>query len=465
MLRYVCLSDLHAGAPTSLLMNLPVDGVLNPPLPSPVTHGFADVISALIGTYDQPQLILLGDVVDLQFSDRTHAYQNARGFLQTLHRTGCFADKVIATAGNHDHALWTDARLALDVARAAANGVSYRNATPAFHAAPDARSRMLDALARESGFDAVDLRYPNIGLQHDGRAVLFHHGHFFEDPYLLITTLRDQFSHGDRADLTVADIAGENAGWIDFFWSTIGDAGLSGDASDLYQNMLTSAGFRRVSAQIAEQVAEDLGDRLPLAGDLRVREVLRIATRVMLDATAGRFRDTERYAEIEAFTSHGRKGLNRFMNGPVRRQIEGELGQVPDDLTVVFGHTHKPFAERIKLTGYETPVKVYNTGGWVLNGPRLDTKEGAALVLIDDDLNVVALRLFTTPQGGVVPLAHLEVLSEPRASMQSFVADLNARLAAPDMQRRLFDFAETVRVAYVDRQAMLLDLTAQEGRS
>ena len=465
MLRYVCISDLHAGAPTSLLMNLPEDGAIRPPEPSPVTHGFVDVVSALLGVQDKPQLILLGDVLDLQFSDRTHAYHNAQGFLTRLHDSGCFADKVIATAGNHDHALWTDARLALDVAGMSSNGVTYRNATPAFREAPNARSRMLDALVKDAGFGDVDLRYPNIGFEKDGRAVLFHHGHFFEEGYLLISTLRDIFSNGDRAELTVADIAGENAGWIDFFWSTIGDAGLSSDASDLYQNLLTSTGFRKLSAQVAEIVSADMGEKLPLAGDLRVQEVLRIATRVLLDATVGKYRDTERFAVIESLTTKGRDGFASFMGGPIRRQIMDELGHVPDDLTVIFGHTHKPFSERMKVSGFDVPLKVYNTGGWVLNDPRLDTKEGAAMVLIDDDLNVVALRLFMTPQAGIVPLAYLEVLSEPRASMQAFVEDLQARLATPDMQRILFDFAETVRVAYVDRQAMLLDLTAQRVSS
>jgi predicted phosphodiesterase len=463
MLQYVCISDLHAGAPTSLLMNLPENGVLRPPMPSAVTTGFVAVMTALLGTEDRPQLILLGDILDLQFSDRTHAYQNAQGFLSALSNSGCFADDLIATAGNHDHALWTDARLALYLKAMSANGVSYTNATPAFCNATDARSRMLDALVIESGFCRVDLRYPNIGLSHDGRAVLLHHGHFFEDPYLMITTLRDLFSEGDRVDLTVADIAGENAGWIDFLWATIGDAGLSQDASDLYQNMLTSAGFRRLSAKLAVLFSDEMGAHLPLAGDLRVREALRIAARVSLDVTAGKFRDTERYAEVEAFSHKGRDGLTRFLSGPVRKQIMDELGEVPDDLTVIFGHTHKPFADRIKVPGFDVPLKVYNTGGWVLNGPRLDTKEGASMMMIDDDLNVVALRLFTTPQDGKVPVAYLEVLSEPRASMQAFVAELQGRLAGDDMQTLLKSFAATVCVAYMERQAMLLDLTAQEG--
>lgn len=153
------------------------------------------------------------------------------------------------------------------------------------------------------------------------------------------------------------------------------------------------------------------------------------------------------------------------MAGPVYRQLMQECKTIPDDLTMIFGHTHKPFAERMIVPGFDAPLKIYNTGGWVLNGPRLDTKEGASMILIDDDLNVVALRLFTTPKDGVVPLAYLEVLSEPHESMQAFVADLRQRLATDMMQDILGTFADTVCRAYEDRQEMLLDLTAQEGPS
>lgn len=462
MLRYVCLSDLHAGAPTSLLMNLPDDGVLRPPSLSPVTKGFVEIISALLGTDDQPQLILLGDVLDLQFSDKMYAYQNGRGFLAALADTGCFAPDVMATAGNHDHAFWTDARLSMDLAAMAAGDVPER-ATPAFSPQDQARSRVLDTLIKDAGFGAVDFRYPNIGLHHEKRAVLLHHGHFFEEPYRMISTLRDFFADAERVDITVADVACENAGWIDFLWGSVGDAGLSEDASELYQNMLTSVGFRRISADLARLLSTEMAEHMPLSGDLRVKEALRVAARVILDVIVGKFRDTERYTEVEAFTAKGRDGFAWFMEGPTKAQIKDELGHVPNDLTVVFGHTHKPFAERIVAAGFDAPMKVYNTGGWVLNGPRLDTKEGASIVLIDDDLNVVALRLFTTPKDEKVPLAFLDVLSEPRESMTSFVADLKARLATPAMQDRLARFASTVCQAYFERQAMLLDLTGSES--
>ena len=52
-------------------------------------------------------------------------------------------------------------------------------------------------------------------------------------------------------------------------------------------------------------------------------------------------------------------------------------------------------------TNYPEPVRVFNSGGWVLDEPRLDTVQGASMVLIDEDLNVAALRLFGCPVNGV----------------------------------------------------------------
>ena len=50
---------------------------------------------------------------------------------------------------------------------------------------------------------------------------------------------------------------------------------------------------------------------------------------------------------------------------------------------------------------YSEPVRVFNSGGWMLDEPRLDTVQGASMVLIDEDLNVAAVRLFDCPMNGV----------------------------------------------------------------
>ena len=467
MLKYVCISDLHAGALTSLLTDLPGR---DPSVASPVTQAFAGALGAFLSQTgrrgrDAPKLILLGDVFDLQFSDRAAAAASARTFLSALRETGGLSPDVIATAGNHDHALWTDARLALEASEFSKKpqGPEYRSATPAFTEDPGAQSRLLDAVLSSAGFGNVDLRYPNLGFHNAERAVFLHHGHFIETEYRLISALKDALSGVPRTSITAEDLAAENAGWIDFAWSSFGDAaGLGDDAQRLYQNMLTTTGFRRLSRRWAEKLADALGEALPMSGNLKVREVLRILSEVGIDTTLGRFRDTERYAEVDALTPGGREGLAWYLGGPGRGQIDAELKHLPRDLAFVFGHTHKPFEARLSAPGLPAPARVYNTGGWTLNGPRLDNAEGAAMVLIDDDLNTASVRLFNTPRNGEVAPAHVEMLSNGSPGEQHFLREIQDWLDGSEREWR--DLAETVCAAYEQRQAMLLKLTSEAPR-
>lgn len=460
MLKYLCISDLHAGAPTSLLMNL--GDKYQPKGPSVTDTYSAALESFLTASGAKPQLILLGDVLDLQFSDRVHSTRNALGFLTALQQTGCLDDEVIITAGNHDHAIWTDARLALETDTFTQDDgrmdIKYRQLTPAFSKTKAAQSRLMHRLLTKAGFKSVDLRYPNIGFEKGQKIVMLHHGHFVETEYRLMTTLRDTFYDEPRDIVTSADVASENAGWIDFFWSSTGDGGLGMDASDFYQNMLTSVGYRRISKKAANMLGKKLSDALPMSGNLTVQEVLNMLAHAGLDVTVGRFRDTERYAEVTALTHGGFEGLRWYLEGPVKSQIEGELNGIYKDITFIFGHTHKPFSDRSTTTAFDDPVKVYNTGGWTLNGPRLDNAEGASMVLIDDALNVASVRLFSTPRNGVVPLAQVEILSDGQDGADTFKTQINDWLAAdPDAWAAL---AGAAGAAYSARQNYLLDLTA-----
>lgn len=363
MLKYVCISDLHAGARTCLLEDITQGqrGTL-----SPLAEDVVAAMGAFLGAAGSgPQLILLGDVLDLQFSDRSLSFSIASQFLKALRETGQLAKEVLVTGGNHDHALWTDARLSIE-AETIVNpdrGVSYLDATPAFSAVKSAQSRLTNALMSDAGFGSVDFRYPNIGFSKEDRAVMLHHGHFVEAEYRLMSRLKDTLSGHSRDRVSAAEVAAENAGWIDFFWSTVGDAGLGPEAEKLYQRMLTSAGFRHLSEGWARKLAAAVTDLLPISKNLETQQMMRRAAQVALDVSVGAFRDRERYAEVDSLTEGGREGLKWYLEGAVDGQLCEELAQPPKDLTFVFGHTHKPFARRLTLPSRSLPVKVYNTGG------------------------------------------------------------------------------------------------------
>jgi len=457
MLRYICISDVHAGGLTSLVGGAP-GADPEKGAESPVTSHFCAALEAFLGCLatpcdPRPQLILLGDILDLQFATRSRATQDALAFLRGLYETGQFHDTVLATAGNHDHALWADARLGLEAAAFAADDPQTRHSTPAFTPTPTAQSRLLSAVVQRAGFDGVDLRYPNIGFQQDSQIVLLHHGHYIEPAYRLMSLLKDALMT-QRLDLTIEKLAAENAAWIDFAWSAFDDA----DRLELlYQNFLTTTGFRRISSRWSAEAARVLSETLPLSGNRTVQQLLSTATKTVMDATLGRVRDTERMAEVTALTRSGLDGLNWYLEGPVLRQIAQEKPNFEGDVTFVMGHTHRPFSMRVKAAGYDTPVRVHNSGGWTLNGPRLDNAEGACVILIDDALNTAALRLFSTPKNGTMDAVHIEVLSNDNDSEHAFAKQL--RTALTQTKDQWAALSDAARLAYFARQRLLLEAT------
>jgi hypothetical protein len=84
------------------------------------------------------------------------------------------------------------------------------------------------------------------------------------------------------------------------------------------------------------------------------------------------------------------------MEGPLKRQIKRELKSedVPSDVSFVFGHTHKPFEQDMNFDGYPGWVHVYNSGGWVVDTVNRQYLHGGAVVLIDENLNTAALRMY-----------------------------------------------------------------------
>ncbi|MEL6683575.1 MAG: hypothetical protein AAFQ09_13200 [Pseudomonadota bacterium] len=439
---------------------------------SPVTEAFAGALNAMLAQQsDTPQLVMMGDLLDLQFSDRATATQSALSFLTALNAEGRFADTMIATPGNHDHSLWTDARLSLQHVDQLNPGdeIVYRKATAAFTPEPDAESRLLSKIAERAGFQSVDLRYPNIAFGDQDRAVVVHHGHFVEPPYKLISDLYDAAIERPRAFLTVEELAGENSGWLDFFWATLGETEMGDEFYTFYQNLLTVAGFRTLSAKWSAKIADKLSEKLPLSGNLTLHEFLQQATRVGIDAGMGPFLDSERMAVVETLTTEGWKGVKWYLDGAVRSQVAAELwppqshptldadANRVEDLTFIFGHTHKPFADRVASAASPNPVKVYNTGGWTLNGPRFDTAAGAAMVLIDDRLNAVLVRILGTPQNGEIPRAYVEHLGGVSDGANTFQIEVARWLE--DTADAWTHLARVSEEAYAVRQAYLLDLT------
>jgi hypothetical protein len=261
----------------------------------------------------------------------------------------------------------------------------------------------------------------------------------------------------NRRWLTAEEISKENAGWIDFFWPSFGETGFAEEGYDTYQNLLTSAGFRTLSKRWSATISESLSEALPLSGSLTLQKFLSMATQVGFDATLGQFRDSERAAIVESLTTEGWHGLQWYLDGVAQQQIAHELGGDARDLTFVFGHTHKPFADWTTSRASTRPIKTFNTGGWTLNGPRLDNQQGASMVLIDEELNTLAVKLFSTPMNGEVAPAYVQHLSDETEGAQKFAAEVTTWL--DQTSSAWSDLANAALDAYQIRQQMLLDKT------
>jgi hypothetical protein len=257
----------------------------------------------------------------------------------------------------------------------------------------------------------VTLAYPNAGAwsqtQPQQRCVLLTHGHFIEEEYRLMSVLREFLGFGGPVS-TIRDLEEENSQWIDFVWSTLGGAGKAGrDVGKIYTRLQDAAATERLIGELTERLVAYLKPRLPMSGERNVRVIASQTTRALLDAIVQRSAELERNSYFQLLSGDSIAGLGWYLDTPVANQIRAERSQLPADLVCIFGHTHKPFEDALALASYELPVRIFNTGCWVVDEPVVTPLEGASAVLVDDQHNVVSLRLFNQSADGVVQPAYV----------------------------------------------------------
>jgi hypothetical protein len=268
----------------------------------------------------------------------------------------------------------------------------------------------------------VEQSYPNLGLVDATarRAVVMSHGHFTEPIYRLMSGLDDIFGTGRKTPDT-ATLEADNGGWIDFFWSSMGDSGdVSGEVRRMYESLNSVADMDAEITAIARAIRDQR----------RPRTVARLEARVaarLLRAGVGASRNRERHRPGNAVMAPQTvAGLVAYLEGPVAAQLGHEVGH-PVPTTFVFGHTHKPFVQQRALTGYPAPVPVVNTGGWVVDSTTPEPVKGAAIVLIDDDLNVAILDCY---RQGSDPAAYRVQVKAPGEEPNPLVEQLSATIDA-----------------------------------
>jgi len=406
-IRYVCLSDMHLGAETSLLTNLETaSSNIDSTQPSPVLKLLMECLKELILTNNQkakPTLVLNGDILELALAQDRNATMCFERFIEliiTPEKEKLF-DRIIYNPGNHDHHLWETARETQYVANYLPktnwgdNLADPWHVTNIFDSKNPVPSYFLNGLIhRHPQLKDVSIEtvYPNFGLIGDGgrKCILFHHGHFIESIYLLMSRLRTMFFPERAMPSDIWDLEAENFAWIDFFWSALGRSEEVGkDVGRIYEKLQNEDQVKKLLKNFANSLAKAYD--LIGWGDRMEAKLLEWAFNAVVDKIGS----LERNQGEGVLSKDAEKGLWAYMEGPLRKQILGECNNtMPSKVTFVFGHTHKPFQEDMNFSGYPEWVNVYNTGGWVVDSVDRQPYHGGAVILIDENLDAVSLRMY-----------------------------------------------------------------------
>lgn len=469
----ICLSDLHAGAVTSLLTPLdPTELKWKPNLgPTEVTttfftafNKFCDAFARIEGNPpdDKTDLIILGDALDLSFSPPARSFEILKEYLHALYSTigDHLSENMIFIPGNHDHSIWTAERYQRMVDANVKDAKEFE-ITKLFTPLEDAPSSGLlqslfknnkigdlnpelpDGEPASGNIHEVKVRCynPNFGIinEDQSKSIIFHHGHYVESMYRMMSKLQQVLSNTPQINLNALPLEAQNANWIDFGWSTIGQSEALGlEITTVYQYLLSGSRSDHLQKRMALHLSEQLID---LANLPRTKDISHGAQTLafgIIDSLIGKFSQLERYGYTEHLSAESVQGLIEYLEKTVLPQMMDEIKKTTRNTTFVFGHTHKPFEDRLVVNGYDMPVDVYNTGGWILDTSLFCTVEGAAVILVDEHLNVASLRLFSPPVNGQIECPRIKFAGHMTESAKKFIENLEAALDETDEEWRAF---------------------------
>ena len=403
--RYIVLSDLHLGAENSILTSLQAGTTLaDSQHTSPVLISLVECLRYIVAANEGgelPTMIVAGDLVELALASPALSLPVVAQFAKALAGgEPVVRDEAIFVPGNHDHHLWEMSR-----ERAAAEFLqagkpreqepaSWHTSSMFLSQSPHYGAPLLEDAVhylRDTERAQVRVVYPDLALTSaDGqRAVFVTHGHYMEPVGTLFSAmarLADPSSPPlDNVDL----IERENWAWVDFFWGSMGRSTRTGALIEkLYDSMQDPRAVQAMLGGLALSVTQH---QSPLLARIEGWGIRRVVGRIVTN----KLHERERNNADEVLGGGSRRGLAQYlaaMRNTFERQWENPL---PSDVTMVVGHTHKPFSEWWEEPAWPAGgVRVFNTGGWVVDHVTPQPLMGAAVVLVSDDLDVVSLRIY-----------------------------------------------------------------------
>ncbi|MCU1267378.1 MAG: hypothetical protein JWM21_3696 [Acidobacteria bacterium] len=409
-IKYVCLSDMHLGAENSLLTNLTNDcSDTDPLIASPVLVQLVECLKSLIlqnESIEKPILILNGDILELALTTDNEAAMVFERFIELIFpaQGERLFKEIVYIPGNHDHHLWETAREAQYV-----NYISHNDkqklpgslldipwhTTKLFKPDPVPAIFLNGIIQRYPHLtqEQVSTVYPNFGLISDdsSRCIVFSHGHFIESMYMLMSELRGLMFPYSKPPQTIYTIEAENFAWIDFFWSTMGRSGDVGSDVEVVYDTLQDD---KALGKLLDNLVDGLDKHYDLPGwDWADKKILRALFHFLLKAV----RDRERCAPKEGdLSAEAEAGLKKYLEGAIFDQIAQERGgNIPPHVTFVFGHTHKPLQRDYNYDGFHPGMRVYNSGGWVVDTDKCAPTHGGAVILVDENYDTTSLWMYT----------------------------------------------------------------------
>jgi UDP-2,3-diacylglucosamine pyrophosphatase LpxH len=444
-IRYVCFSDMHFGDEGSLLTHLKAGspGEPDPSAPSEVLVRLVECLRTLLSHNEKgkrPTLVLNGDILELALATDATALMTFQRFLELAFAPDdqrLFSD-IIYLPGNHDHHIWETARekqyadfLAKLPPTAALPSPWHTTALTLDERHPPVVPYLIDTLIKyRVGVPDVPVAvaYPNFAeFSADGKkAVIFSHGHYIESIYHLVSQLKTYLFPGSKIPEVVYHLEEENFAWIDFFWSMMGRQGEAGrDVEIVYKSLQDEKQVKVLVDNLANSLiaASHQSPIKAFAEAPLLKGIFHALVDIVMKHERKQLASPD---DKEPLTKEGEDGLAAYMIGPMRRQILDEGHALPEEISFVFGHTHKPFEENRPFVQYQRDVDVYNTGGWVIETKDASEVHGGAVVLVDDNLDVASLHMFHD-------------LKEGQPAVKVSWPDRDKKKAPNAFQQRLFE--------------------------
>jgi hypothetical protein len=237
-----------------------------------------------------------------------------------------------------------------------------------------------------------------------------------------MTSFRSKIFPDRQLPQSLEELEKENYAWVDFFWSTLGRSGSVGkDINLIYDKMQDSKEVNHMIHNLANSLTANKKNMI-------MRWLEKNILQEILEFTLGRMAASERNEPAVVLTPNAEAGLKILMERFIRNQMISELeGILPENISFIFGHTHKPFQDIRRYENFPTPVKIYNSGGWVVDTMHQQPLHGGSVILVDEHFDTVVLQMYKEGKHNIT----LEELKDVNEKSCDFYERINALI---DMQ-------------------------------